>query len=149
MSKFKHTPLPITVQGVGEVRFSATVAAHGRPLVAVELLYLTEREAQWPAPGQGTCGLDGATQRITEEWLLPRTVFNAIRDAEPGEERTTPLGLSPLFDAARTHGEDSEAEHEVGDLQSLLMEAWSLLSVEARGRLVKSDAAQAVLEWSR
>jgi hypothetical protein len=36
--------------------------------------------------------------------------------------------LDEIFSAARRHGQDSEPEHEVGDLQDALSVAWNLLT---------------------
>lgn len=40
--------------------------------------------------------------------------------------------LEDLIDAAKQHGEDSEPDHEVGDLQDLLRAMWELLTPEQR-----------------
>ena len=51
-----------------------------------------------------------------------------------------------LLDAAKTHGLHEDPEHEVGDLQDLLLAAWGLMSPEQRASLLASDEARAVLE---
>lgn len=43
--------------------------------------------------------------------------------------------LQTLLAAARQHGEDSEPEHEVGDLQQMLSWAWGMLTEENRSKL--------------
>lgn len=53
--------------------------------------------------------------------------------------------LTTLFDAADQHGEDSEPDHTVGDLQDLLREAWALMSTEQRRELLQTDAVEAML----
>jgi hypothetical protein len=40
------------------------------------------------------------------------------------------MNLQYYLDAAQQHGEDSEPDHEVGDLQDLLRTMWSLLTPE-------------------
>lgn len=42
------------------------------------------------------------------------------------------LDVSFYLDAAKQHGEDSEPDHEVGDLQAFLTVAWSLMSPSQR-----------------
>ena len=37
-----------------------------------------------------------------------------------------------LLEAARLHGENSEPDHEVGDLQTLFVACWSVMSPEQR-----------------
>ena len=51
------------------------------------------------------------------------------------------LDLSFYMDAARVHGEDSEPDHEVGDLQTYMQVMWELLTPEQRKAFaVKSPA---------
>jgi hypothetical protein len=55
--------------------------------------------------------------------------------------------LEDLFIAAAQHGKDtSEPEHQIGDLEDLLRAAWEILSPDQRERLMKTDAAVAVLK---
>jgi hypothetical protein len=42
------------------------------------------------------------------------------------------LDIEDYLTAARIHGEDSEPDHEVGDLQDLLRTMWSMLTPEQR-----------------
>jgi hypothetical protein len=50
------------------------------------------------------------------------------------------------IEVAETHGDDSEADHEVGDLQDFFRVAWSLLSHEQRIAFAKSTDVQATLD---
>lgn len=54
--------------------------------------------------------------------------------------------LKKLMDAARQHGEDSDPDHEVGDLQDLLVAAWELLPLSAKAELLDSAVVENVLE---
>lgn len=47
--------------------------------------------------------------------------------------------------AAQNHGEDSEPDHEVGDLQDLLRLAWSLMNDGQKATFRNDDVALAVL----
>jgi hypothetical protein len=47
--------------------------------------------------------------------------------------------------AAFLHGEDSEGDHEVGDLQDLFRAAWGLMTEEQKVDFLFSDAAKSVL----
>jgi hypothetical protein len=40
--------------------------------------------------------------------------------------------LQDLLDAAQRHGEESDPDHEVGDLQDILRDLWPKLSLRAR-----------------
>lgn len=48
--------------------------------------------------------------------------------------------------AAQQHGEDSEPDHEVGDLQDMLRAMWSILTPAQRVAYASSDAVQQTLE---
>ncbi len=50
-----------------------------------------------------------------------------------------------LIECAATHGENSEPDHEVGDLQDLLVSCWSVMSPEQRGLALSEPRAQAVM----
>jgi hypothetical protein len=65
------------------------------------------------------------------------------------EERlvTTKL-LEELLTAAKAHGDESDAEHEVGDLQGLLSSCWARLT-PAQRRDVYVDHEELVTEWHR
>lgn len=47
--------------------------------------------------------------------------------------------LQELLDAARRHGERSDPEHEVGDLQDLLTACWKRLAPRDRLGVVKES----------
>jgi len=53
--------------------------------------------------------------------------------------------LRLLTAAARAHGEISEPDHEVGDLQEILTSCWKRLSHEERGGVI--DDCQHILAW--
>lgn len=54
--------------------------------------------------------------------------------------------LEALLKIAKAHGEDSEPDHEVGDLQDLLRPMWALLTPEQRGAYLASEAVRDMLE---
>lgn len=56
------------------------------------------------------------------------------------------MNLQYYLDAAQQHGEDSEPDHEVGDLQDLLRTMWSLLTPEQRMAFAKHEDVHMVLE---
>lgn len=43
--------------------------------------------------------------------------------------------IEKLLEAAEAHGENSEPDHEVGDLREMLQDAWKLMTEEQRGKL--------------
>jgi hypothetical protein len=51
-----------------------------------------------------------------------------------------------LLDAARLHGEDSEPDHEVGDLQTFFLACWSVMSPDQRALALANSDIQNVLE---
>lgn len=54
--------------------------------------------------------------------------------------------VEDLIGFARKHGEDSEPEHEVGDLQDLLRAAWALLTPEQRRAMLTDASVSNVVE---
>lgn len=48
--------------------------------------------------------------------------------------------------AAQQHGQDSDPDHEVGDLQDMLRAMWALLTPAQRVAFASSDAVQQTLE---
>jgi hypothetical protein len=54
--------------------------------------------------------------------------------------------LEKLLVAAKAHGEESDAEHEVGDLQAVLASCWSRLT-EAQRREVCDEHGELLEEW--
>lgn len=58
------------------------------------------------------------------------------------------LFCETVIAAAEAHGQTSEADHEVGDLQEFVRELWSLLTPVARQSLVASDKWQELIaDW--
>lgn len=55
--------------------------------------------------------------------------------------------IETYISAAKQHGEDSDPDHEVGDLQDMLRSAWELLSEEQRLQLVRTPAFEETLEY--
>jgi hypothetical protein len=51
-----------------------------------------------------------------------------------------------LLEAARLHGENSEPDHEVGDLQSLFLACWSVMTPEQRASALFDPDVQDVLD---
>lgn len=57
--------------------------------------------------------------------------------------------LSKILGAAQLHGEESEPDHEVGDLQEVLRECWKRMTPAARREVYELESVQALLEeWS-
>lgn len=54
--------------------------------------------------------------------------------------------IEHLIRAAQQHGEDSEPDHEVGDLQDLLRSVWQLLTPGQRAAALRSQQVSDVLE---
>lgn len=54
--------------------------------------------------------------------------------------------LEALFLAARTHGQCSEPDHEVGDLQDVLRTCWLKMSTDQRAAVYK-EHAHLIEEW--
>lgn len=62
----------------------------------------------------------------------------------------------PLFDdsflirdlttCARIHGDSGDADHEVGDLQDMLTEAWSIMTTQQRMSMLSSPCVATVVE---
>jgi len=57
------------------------------------------------------------------------------------------MDVEVLIACAKEHGELSEPDHEVGDLQDILRVAWALMSDEQRVEALKHEDVRAVLEW--
>lgn len=51
-----------------------------------------------------------------------------------------------ILNAAQQHGQNSEPDHEVGDLQDVLRAAWSLMSIEQRNQLMAAAETVNVLQ---
>lgn len=54
--------------------------------------------------------------------------------------------IEHVMEAAKIHGDDVEADHEVGDLQDLLRAMWALLPADKRTEFLSSDAVMEVLK---
>ena len=61
-------------------------------------------------------------------------------------DRTTPDFASLLIEAARFHGENSEPDHEVGDLQDLFLACWPVMSPEQRALALSDSAVQSLFD---
>lgn len=54
--------------------------------------------------------------------------------------------IETYISAAQQHGEDSEPDHEVGDLQDMLRVVWKLLTPQQKAAFRESEAALSTLE---
>lgn len=64
----------------------------------------------------------------------------------PKTETSPLLDIEFYIKAAEQHGEDSEPDHEVGDLQDFLREAWKIMTPEQRLNFAKNSDVHATLE---
>jgi len=55
--------------------------------------------------------------------------------------------LQDILDAAERHGRESDPDHEVGDLQDMLRDAWKMLSKTQRSKLLL-EAAEQLDSWA-
>lgn len=55
--------------------------------------------------------------------------------------------LEDILQAAKQHGEESEPDHEVGDLQDALRLAWAKLPIEAQREVHKELADGTIYTW--
>ena len=56
--------------------------------------------------------------------------------------------LERILDAAQHHGEDSEPDHEVGDLQEVLRAMWPLVPARDRHKFMTMDiVANLLRDW--
>lgn len=60
--------------------------------------------------------------------------------SRPRKQPDTSKMLLRLFAAAKAHGEESESDHEIGDLQGILYSCWARLSHDARREVFASHA---------
>lgn len=51
-----------------------------------------------------------------------------------------------LIEAAEKHGQDSDADHEVGDLQDLLRACWAEMNPQQRARVLAGDAVDNLVQ---
>ena len=81
--------------------------------------------------------------------LPAKAFFEQVTTAR--DEADRPFTLSDVRDvdtythAAFVHGEESEGDYEVGDLQDLLRAAWGLMTDEQKIDFLFTDEAKAVL----
>jgi len=60
-------------------------------------------------------------------------------------DHTSPDFANLLIEAATLHGENSEPDHEVGDLQELFLACWLVMSPEQRALALSDPAVEIVL----
>lgn len=73
--------------------------------------------------------------------------FSGTNEAPvPSEKKGILISAQDLVDLAKQHGEDSEADCEVGDLQELFLAAVSVMSETQLQTLIKTPRFEAVLE---
>lgn len=60
--------------------------------------------------------------------------------------RTTTF-LDRVIDAAQRHGEESEADHEVGDLQMLAWKLWAVLTPAQRKVIAMDEDLNDLIIW--
>ena len=53
-----------------------------------------------------------------------------------------------LIEGARSHGEESEPDHEVGDLQAFLLACWAVLTPELRSLVLDDPRVRNVIDGS-
>jgi|GEM_PF-5014100 len=76
------------------------------------------------------------------------SVTYTVLDFEDGaalEKKLRRPDIEDFIKAAKEHGELSESDHEVGDLQGMLRKAWELLP--DRGRRKLAEAHEELLQW--
>jgi hypothetical protein len=56
--------------------------------------------------------------------------------------------VEAIIEAAARHGSESEAGHEVGDLQAAVRAAGEAMRPDTRRRFLAGDAVRATLEWA-
>jgi hypothetical protein len=57
--------------------------------------------------------------------------------------------VETVIQAARAHGEDSDPDHEVGDLQDALRVAWDVMTQLQRAQFMDDEQVKAVLAAGR
>lgn len=63
--------------------------------------------------------------------------------------KTTPDDfVSVLFRAAEQHGQDSEPDHEVGDLQDIIVCLYERLSLEQRKEVAEDPRICAIIDYA-
>ncbi|WP_262267114.1 MULTISPECIES: hypothetical protein [Microvirga] len=100
-----------------------------------------------------TVAIEGKIVNVFDEGdgLPARKCFEPVLTERDDSKR--PFTLADVKDAdtfthaAFVHGEDSEGDHEVGDLQDLFRAAWGLMTEEQKVDFLFTDQAKAVL-WA-
>jgi hypothetical protein len=54
--------------------------------------------------------------------------------------------LEMVLGAAKRHGEDSEPEHEVGDLQDVVWACWEVMTEDQRHQVLKAQAVADIFD---
>jgi hypothetical protein len=98
-----------------------------------------------------TLAIEGKIVNVFDEGdgLPGKAFFEGLKTSKDNAER--PFTLSDVRDvdtythAAFVHGEESEGDHEVGDLQDLLRATWDLMTEEQKIDFLFTDEAKAVL----
>ncbi|WP_262030744.1 hypothetical protein [Microvirga sp. Mcv34] len=98
-----------------------------------------------------TVAIEGKIVNVFDEGdgLPARRFFEPVLTKRDDSKR--PLTLADVKDAdtfthaAFVHGEDSEGDHEIGDLQDLFRAAWGLMTEEQKVDFLFTDQAKAVL----
>lgn len=90
-------------------------------------------------------GQSCSPRTLQGENLLGNNMEETLERSPSGGANQT-LGLDLILEAARAHGESSEPDHEVGDLQDALRAAWRIMSAGQRAALLMDDAVSEHLE---
>ena len=98
-----------------------------------------------------TVAIEGKIVNVFDEGdgLPARKFFEPVLTERDDSKR--PFTLADVKDAdtfthaAFVHGEESEGDHEVGDLQDLFRAAWGLMTEEQKDDFLFTDQAKAVL----
>lgn len=56
-------------------------------------------------------------------------------------------GIERIIDGAFSHGELSEPDHEIGDLQTALRACWERMTHEQRKAVLSDPWVEEILEW--
>jgi hypothetical protein len=120
------------------------------PVGALAIVDRIERLAD-PQGIAFTLAIEGKIVNVFDEGdgLPAKAFFEQIMAVKDDTNR--PFTLSDVRDvdtythAAFVHGEESEGDHEVGDLQDLLRAAWALMTDEQRIDFLFTDEAKSVL----
>lgn len=78
--------------------------------------------------------------------VLESDSFAAVLETGSVPDGTDLQDIETYIDAARRHGEDGELDHEAGDLQDMLREAWELLPAMQRASALESFAFRNTIE---